>query len=285
MAGDLAEAMRDLWLPVLIGAVFLVGTFMLWRHLVGREEAMGGAMMESETGRVREEVERALDARANGIDALARGLAEEGETRWPALAERLVDSDLRFRAVARLDTSMAVRDARPDGATLLPWLAPADSGVRAVAIRVALDAGHSGAAAAETAPLGSGEQEIVVCARVPAAAGATTIVGVMRQRDLLDDATRAAVRRGFQVAVFDGAERVYGAEESGIGLEFARDTAAHRDAVLWRIVVWPSDDLTGSLETHASQWVLGLGMLLACAASLAAFTWRRAAELERNAEP
>ncbi len=261
----------------------MVGTFVLWRHARDAQDVIAGVVTESEAGRVREELARALDARAAALDGVAHAVIEQGEAHWPVLASRLLDRDPGWRSLATLDTAMALDDVRPETATLGPWLAPQDSVARIVALRAALQSAGSGAAVAATAPLANGEPELVVGTIVPhAGAGPTYLVGVLRARDLLDAVLQRTIRHGFQVAVFDGGNRIFGADEEGAGMEVARDTAVQRDAILWRLVVWPADEQMGRYDSWASQAVLGLGMLLAFTASLVVFLWRRVVELERE---
>jgi hypothetical protein len=111
-------------------------------------------------------------------------------------------------------------------------------------------------------------------------------VGVIRLRDLLDVALHRSLARGFALALFDGAELIYGArpEEAGDAIGYARDAAFVRDGLVWRLEMWPSDDMARRLDTRAPAAILGLGILLAFFVAVALHLYRVANPVTGAAE-
>src|SRR6185436_12369049 len=131
---DLGAGLRELWLPLLIGAALVLGTYALWHATQTHEQAAFDAIARSEAGRVEEELGRALDRDAS---ALERFVAERGS--WAAVTA-VTDSaldrlDLPFRAVLVLDPALQVRSAHPAMARAMSAANPADDDARAVALR------------------------------------------------------------------------------------------------------------------------------------------------------
>jgi hypothetical protein len=273
---DLSGAFRVLWLPLLPGSLIVVGAYSLWLHTERAGERSREVLVESEAGRVREELLHALDQRAT----LLRPFATAG-TANPEAAPSVTT----FRAVLVLDSSLAVRAVIPASARVTSTAEPADDDARAIALRAVTGTPPNGPALVATAPLASGERQLLACMATDPGGG--FVVGVERERDVLDAALTRSVRGGFAIGVYEGSDLVYGSrmEDGGPGIDNAREDVAIRDAVMWRIQLWPAAELTRQIDAHAPLWILALGTLLGFFVSLCVYMWREGAGPEESEQP
>ena len=289
---DLLGALRTLGVPLIPGVLLVVGTYALWQYSAQREQAVRGAMVESEAGRIQEELARALDRRAAALAAFAASnpAASYPEVTVPAAPDsqraeaEFTRAGLPFRAVLALDSTLAVTRVLPAAARLTPALDSGDDEGRTVALRVITEIPGRAPSIVSTAPLSSGGRELLVCAPLLRDGRIRGfLVGVDRLRDVMDEVLSRTVRQGFATGIYDGPELVYGSRlaDGGSGIGDARETAVVRDAVVWRIEVWPADELTRRLDPRAPAAVFVLGMLLALFVSLCVYMWRE----EGAAEP
>lgn len=274
---DFGHAVRVLWRPLIPGAIIVAGAYALWLTSVRAEQRTRDAVVQSEAGRVREELVHALDTRAA---LLRRFVAEHpglagGDT--TGLEQAFGESGAPFRAILVLDSALAVRRMLPASARVTSAAALADDESRATALRVVTEPPPKDAALVTTAPLASGERQVLVCAPVTLNSRRDGfVVGVGRERDVLDAALARSVRAGFAIGVFEGSDFVYGTQlvDGGPGTQNAREDVTLRDAVMWRIELWPAADLAREFEAHAPLWILALGTLLGFFVSLSLYLWR-----------
>ena len=177
-----------------------------------------------------------------------------------------------------LDTALVLRSVVPAEARLLSPLDPRDDASRAVALSAIAAATGPEAVAVLSAPLASGERQVLVCAPwIRGGQRSGWVVGLLRLNDLLDAELSGAVRRGYSVSVYEGTALLYGANaaEGGPGVRFAREAAVLRGPLLLRVQVWPAEELASQLESWLPQVFLIMGMLLAFFVSLSLFLGRR----------
>ena len=279
--------LRILWLPMLPAALIVAGAYALWLHAERVHERTLDAVIASEAGRVREELLRVLDGRATALQQFVSAHPAVGLGDTTGLGLVVARSALPFRALVTIDTSFTLRGVIPTSARIATIL-PADDETRAVALRAVTDTPPRGPVLVATAPLGSGGRELLTVTPVsPGRTGAGFVVGVERERDLLDETLARSVRAGFSVGVYEGADLVYGTRlvDGGPGIDNAREDLAVRDAVAWRIQIWPAQDLSRELDAHAPLWILGLGTLLAFFVSLSIYLWREGADTGADGRP
>jgi len=273
---DLGAGLRELWLPLLIGAALVFGTYALWHVAQTHEQAAFDALARSEAGRVEEELGRALDRDAS---VLERFVAEQGS--WAAVTA-VTDSaldrlELPFRAVLVLDPALQVLRTHPAVARTMSAANPADDDARTVALRVITEIPGHAAAMVGTIPLSVGGRQLLVC--VPVFEGGHPrgfVVGVLRVQDLLDGVLQKTIQRGFAVGVYEGPEFIYGTQlaDVGPGYDYERETAVARDAIVWRVQVWPADDFFKTIDSHGPILLFVAGLVLAFFVSLTVYLWR-----------
>lgn len=268
---------RAFFVAFIPGALIIVLAFFMFQMAFERHQSLMNALCEGEAGWVEAHLGRGLDARAVMIERLAAERAEGGET-WREGAVALTTGPLKFRAVIEYDSTLAYRGVTPADLRLLSTLGAGDDGVRAVALKVAAASRGREAVVVSTAPLASGERQVLVCA--PVVRGSTRlgwVVGLVRLRDVLDEGLSQTVQRGFSAAVYEGPTLLYGAnsQEGGPGARYARDVAVLRGPLLWRVQLWPAEDLAREYESQAPQALFVSSFLLACFVALSLYLWRR----------
>jgi len=214
---DVGAGLRELWLPLVIGAALVFGTYALWHVTQTREQAAFDALARSEAGRVEEELGRALD---HDAAVLERFVAERGT--WAAVGavtdSALDRADLTFRAVLVLDPALQVQRTYPSMARAMSAARPDDDEARAVALRVITEIPGHVAAMVGTIPLPIGGRQLLVCVPVfQAGHPQGFVVGVLRVQDLLDQVLEKTVQRGFAVSVYEGPEFIYGTQLADVG--------------------------------------------------------------------
>ncbi len=259
------------------GALIIVMSFFLFQLAFERHQSLLHALSAGEAGWVAEHIERGLDSRAATLERLAAERAEGGEA-WREDANALVAGPQQFRAVVEYDSTLSYRGAIPAELRVLSALNPQDDGMRAVALKVAAASPGREVVVVSTAPLASGERQVLVCA--PEFHGATRlgwVVGLVRLHDLLDESLSQTVQRGFSAGVYEGPTLLYGAnsQDGGPGARYARDVAVLRGPLLWRVQLWPAEDLAGAYESQAPQELFVSGLLLAFFVALSLYLWRR----------
>jgi len=276
---DLGAGLRELWLPLAIGALLVFGTYALWHLTQTREQAAFDALARSEAGRVEEELGRALDRDGS---VLERFVAERGS--WAAVtavSDSEVDRlELPFRAVLVLDPALQVLRAHPAMARATSAARPDEDDARTVALRVITEIPGHAAAMVGTVPLAGGGRQLLVC--VPVFEGGRPqgfVVGVLRVQDLLDGVLEKTVQRGFAVSVYEGPEFIFGTQlaDVGPGYDYERETAVARDAIVWRVQVWPADDFFKTIDSHGPILLFLAGLVLAFFVSLTVYLWRERA--------
>ena len=259
------------------GALVVVLTFALFQQAFQRQQFVLNAVCDSEAGWVREHVERGLDTRASTLERLAAERSQGGES-WRETSRALTSGPLQFRAVIEYDSTLVLRGVIPEDLRLLSMLDPRDDAARGVALMAAAGAAGREAVIVPTAPLASGERQVLVCAPVfQSAARIGWVVGVVRLRDLLDAELGRTVQRGFSAGVYEGTTLLYGANtvDGGPGLRYARDAVVLHGPLLWRVQVWPAEELARQFESWAPQALFVAGMLLAFFVALSLFLGRR----------
>lgn len=259
------------------GALIIVMAFFLFQLAFERHQSLLNALCAGEAGRVEEHIEHGLDARAATLERLAAKRAEGGEA-WREDANALTSGPQQVRAVIEYDSTLAYRGVTPPELRLLSTLNPQDDAVRAVALKVAVTNSGREAIVVSTTPLASGERQVLVCA--PVFRGATRLgwlVGLVRLHDLLDERLSQTVQRGFSASVYEGPTLLYGpdSQDGGPGARYARDVAVLRGPLLWRVQLWPADDLAKSYESQAPQELFVSSLLLAFFVALSVYLWRR----------
>jgi len=273
--GPLGE-LRVFLVAFVPGALVVVATFFLYEHAADRQAAAVSALSQSEAGRVQEELARVLDLRAVAMERLAAERAE-GPEGWRADAEALAAGPLELRAVLEYDSTLVLGHVLPAEARMLSALDPRDDEARRIALRVAAFTPGREAVTVSTAPLGSGERQVLACAPVVREGRRRGwIVGVMRLGDVVDAGLRRTIRDGFGAGVLEEQTLLYGARvaDAGRGERYARGATVIRGPLSWNVEVWPDEQLTGELESPGPAALFIAGMLLAGFVSVSVYLWR-----------
>ncbi len=273
--GGLLDRVSDLLVPLVPGALVMVATVLLYQHAVERQLATMAAVCESEAGWVEQRLASRLDASAAAMERLAAERAEGGEA-WRADAERLTQGAL-FRGVLEFDSLRLLRGGLPSEARELSAFDPRDDEARTAELRSAMNGLGLEAATVTTPALVSGGRQVLVCAPIRSVAlRRGWLVGVVRLRDLLDLELARSVQRGFAVSVFEGVTLLYGArpDSAGPAVRLSSESLLLRGPLVWRIQVWPADELTRRLESWGPVGLFAAGSLLALFVAMTVYLWR-----------
>jgi len=278
------QALGEAWLPLFSGALIVVATYGLFQTAADRQLAVIATVCQAEAGRVQLELAHELDSRAGVMERLAAAKADAGDD-WRAEADAVLEGEAQFRAIMAFDSSLAPGEARPPAARELSILDPHDDGTRVPALRVATELPGREAVVVSTAPLAAGERQVLVCAPVMRGRLRTGwLVGVTRLPELVDAALARTTQAGFDAGVFEGPTLLHGVrtDDGGPGVRFARDAVVVRGPLLWRVAVWPDEELTRRLQSWDPIGLFITGMLLAFFVALSIHLWREQAAGSRS---
>lgn len=270
------DELASIFLAFVPGAFIVVLTFFYYQHAADRQFAAVSAACGSEAGRVQGELVAALDQRALAIERLAAERAE-GTDAWAEDAAVLAAGPLQLRAVLEYDSTLALGRVIPAETRLMSALDPRDDEARRIALHAGAGSSGREAVTVSTAPLAAGERQVLACA--PVMRGSRRlgwIVGVMRLRDVVDAGLQRTLHDGFSAGVFEGPTLLYGAstEEAGAGARYTQEATVLRGPLIWKVEVWPGEDLANELDSQGPPALFVAGMLLAMFASASVFMWR-----------
>jgi sensor domain CHASE-containing protein len=259
--------------PFLVGLVIASTTYSIYQVQQDHQEELIYRLVDAEVSRVSGEFSIQVSRRIRALAELAartERMPDADLERWEEMARTVLDQDLRFRAIAWLDSSYEIRSVVPGSSRLGGLdLDPRDDEERRA--RLGAMAPYPEATFANTVLLADGRRQILI--RAPLFEGSRpigTVIGVIRLRDLLDELTRPSVLRGFAVAVLEGPYLLFGPvwQDSGPEAGWERDETLQGDGLFWVIQLWPGPELVRRLEARAPAWGLGLGIFLAVVVAL-----------------
>jgi sensor domain CHASE-containing protein len=266
----LLAAMRP-YLPSLIAAVpIVVASAWGYEALSQRQTRLIESAVSAEARWLQGEVRGDLVRKGEALEALATrwaGRPTTPDSLWQADADDLLRVDYQFRSILWMDPALAVRAVAPPTERLFGTLDPNDDELRRIALASALSTiGNAHATMTSAIMLQRGGREVLVAAPMTLGTERTgTIAATLRVRDLLDASLKRAFVRGLSVTVYEGPYHLFGPvwEKSGPEAQYASDADVIYGQLLWRLQVWPSEELAKKMESPAPLLVLGLGTLIA----------------------
>ena len=266
----LLAAMRPYLAPLVAAVPIIVASGWGYATLVERQSRLIESAISAEARWLQGEVRRDLERKAEALEGMASrwaGRSSPQDSVWQADADDLLRLDYQFRSILWMDSSLAVRWVAPPTERLFGTLDPSDDEIRRIALASALSTiGNAHATMTSAIAIQRGGREVLVAAPMAAGAARTgTIAATIRVRDLLDASLKRAFVRGLSVTVYEGPYHLFGPvwEKSGPEASYASDADVLYGQLLWRLQVWPSEELAKKMESPAPMLVLGLGTLVA----------------------
>jgi signal transduction histidine kinase/sensor domain CHASE-containing protein/CheY-like chemotaxis protein len=285
-AGTTAQSPAPQHFAMLVGIGGLTVTFCLWQALVTHEQTLVKRTSELAAMGVQNEIIAQLKPRVFLLMRMAKSWEQWGQPtqeRWEAEAQLYVTHYPDVRTIAWVDPGFQVR-----------WIVPLESYAEMSAqlesfeerrhSALELAQGSRQITATRTLDLWSGGKGFqIIVPIVPETNFEGFIVGVFRLQELFDDILKNQAPR-YNIAVFQGAEEVYGRYEANpYRSEWGQEATIGFYGVTWRVRIWPTRSL--HVEELSSLPELGLvaGLLTSCLLAIAVYlaqtAWRRATEV------
>lgn len=288
---DLTMRLQFLWsrLPILVCAVALAATLLLWQalHVQERERIAQTTRVVAES--VKSEVSTRMDTRILTLVQIAQRWEHAGA---PLQAQWEFETELNLRQFPGYQTIFWV-----DPAFQVRWLVSRDTSLTLQNLSSAVgqyaDRAFAAARERDTVTMtrtlgpmfgGKGFMAWVPIAQEQLFEG--FIVGVFAFQDLLD-AILKNIAPGYGIALFDGAEEIYRRDASNgqTEAEWSQETTVDPYGVTWQVRLWPLPEELAAKHSALPEVTLGAGfamsLLLAWMVALARISRTRAQDLEK----
>lgn len=257
-----------LYLPILTGATLSLGTVLLWHDLVAREYIQTQQLLAQATHAIEQEIASEIDNRIQPLERMANRWAVRGGTpqrEWEADAQALLADYQGYQAVEWIDPSLYIR-----------WVVPLTGNETTLNRNLNQEARRHNAletalttrqiSLSRTIDLIQGGKGILTYMPIfiPQAGDRFDglIVGVFKVQSLLEAVVADEQLQGYEIVVFDGAEKIYGSESTHASL-FAQpiQTNINSHGLNWRLQVRPSAQLSAKLRSPLPKVVLVTGLM------------------------
>ncbi len=265
---DLRES-GSWWRPVIVGTTSLIVTIFMWQSLVSTHREQARYLALSEARHLRKSITAPAEMEIRVIEEMARRWAKQ----VPPYEQWVVVASAYLRSA---EGHQAVEVEAADGS--FRWTAPLGlrplTGAAAEAKAQAIATAKRTRAPVLTPLVESGDGRVLYIV-VPVYrddAFYASIVGVYRVTAQLESASVQESEHDYYVALFDGADRVYGPDDSGAAASAwgAEVGLRVRDA-MWRLRVWPTATRVAQLEGPLPSVLLAAGVFLSALAAYIVF--------------
>ena len=242
----------------------------VWHAAVAHERAQTDRAVTLAATELRNVFTAQVEARIRGLVRKARRW-EQADTpvrrrvEWEADARRYFSDETGFQAIEWVDSSFHVRWIVPlEGNEAAQDLDLAFEERRRVALETARDRGE--VIVTRTVELVQGGKGFLVY--VPIFRGGQFggfILGVFRVQKLLDTIFHENAAPGISIAVFDGAEDIYGrvdAENERLEAIWGSEAALDVHGVTWLMKVWPGRAFVAESQSALPDITLTVGLLM-----------------------
>jgi PAS domain S-box-containing protein len=257
------------WRPVIVGTTSLVVTIFMWQSLVSTHREQARYLALSEARHLRKAITAPAEMEIRVIEEMARRWAKQVPPyeQWVVVASAYLRSAEGHQAVEVEAADGSFRWAAPFGLRPL-------TGAAAEAKAQAIARAQRTRAPVLTPLVESGDGRVLYIV-VPVYRDDVfyaSIVGVYRVTAQLESASVQESEHDYYVALFDGADRVYGPDDSGAAASAwgAEVGLRVRDA-MWRLRVWPTPTRAAQLEGPLPSVLLAAGVFLSALAAYIVF--------------
>jgi PAS domain S-box-containing protein len=272
------------WRPVVVAVSSLIVTIFVWQSLVSTHREQARYLALSEARHLRRSITSPAEMQVRVLEEMARRWTTQvpPQQQWMVVAAAYLRSSEGHQAIEIEAADGAFRWAvplgheRPTGA--------------AAAARAAAIADAARTRATVLSPLVESSKGHTLHIAVPVFREDehfATIVGAFRVTEQLAGAIGQESEDDYHVALFDGASRIFGPDDSGEAAgAWGAEVGLRVRAAMWRLRVWPTEARVAQLEGPLPPVLLAGGALLSALAAYIVFVVdmrrRRESELKQT---